>query len=350
MLSKLYFNVGTLILAVIIPLAISVFLIIRSYQLERKNFDIEVNQIVSSVFFSLSADYEMLDSIIHYNFSKLDNDSLGKNMGALINHELVTVYRDYESINDKLSEQFKVKYYYTKFLYSLEIDKFELNTETRKIDIINDHNKDKNIVLFGNLTDKETAASYSFYHMGDGTFIQIRLFMDYPGKNSFIISRISLLIIGTFLSMLVLIFILVSTLRVIFWQRCESEMKTLFIDNITHEFNTPVSTLKIAAANLKNINKSIQSDKLQEIGIQVNNQAERLSGLISKIMSLSTNESEIGQSEMQLIVLNDLAKKVCENFRIINIDKIKSLKLELRAIPDKVMADHFICQLPSVIS
>ena len=67
-------------------------------------------------------------------------------------------------------------------------------------------------------------------------------------------------------------------------------MKSHFIDNITHEFNTPVSTLKIIAANIKKLNEEINSKALEQISTRVENQASRLSGLIGKVMSLSVND------------------------------------------------------------
>ena len=328
--------------AVIIPISTSIFLIKKSYELERKKFDIEVTQYTGKIFYSFRADFDLLDSIVNQNFilsNKIQNQA---NFQIDFNNELRKVYKDYESLADSLLKILKINNYDIDFDYSLEISELKIIKNGKKsIYISNLYGKQKPLVLYGSLEVTEKAAGYSFYFNSTNSYILLKLYIDYPNKNKFLLKKILTLTISILFSMLILIFILLYTVKVLFWQKKVSDMKSLFIDNITHEFNTPVSTLKIISANINKLNLDIKSNTLKQLGLRVENQANRLSVLIGKVMSLSVNEKGNIDYDFKYLQLNKLIEKNVNDFKNNNLDKIKSFKVEINAENDKIIADEY---------
>lgn len=329
-------------IAIVIPLGISMFLIQKSYELERKKFDIEVMQIAGNVFYSFRADYKLLDSIVSAKYLPLVNESAETLSEALLKKDFLKVYRSYSHLKDTLRQQLRQYDYQNEFEYALEIIYFKIIQGEKQIPIVSDSSSiDESLRLFGDLKSKKTAASYGFYFMGTNNYIQINLFVDYPERNKFIVSRIWPTIIGILIAMFGLMAILIYTIKVIFWQKKISDMKSHFIDNITHEFNTPVSTLKVIATNISQLNRSINSDSLNQISKRINNQANRLSSLIEKVLTVSLNQGQGYSYHFKVLSLHDLLNITVKKFRESNSDKISSLKLNIIAEKDIIVADDY---------
>lgn len=328
--------------AIIIPISISVFLLNKSYELERKKFDFEVMSIVGDVFYSFQADYKLLDSLINQNFILSPKKQNNPDFDLYFENQLLKVYRNYKGINDSIQDKLMRNNYNIEFEYLLEISDLRITIgDWQDLYIADSIGSHKPLVLYGNLNDMKTAARYGFYFKGTGYNTKLVLYIDYPGRNSFLLQRIWTLIVSIVISMLILIFILLYTVKVLFWQKKISDMKSQFIDNITHEFNTPVSTLKIISANIKKLNSKINSKDLGQISVRIENQASRLSLLIDKVMSLSVNEKRNINYDYKVVGLNEFLRKLIEKFKQNNYDKIKSLELDLKAEPDEIIVDDY---------
>ena len=77
------------------------------------------------------------------------------------------------------------------------------------------------------------------------------LYLYFPNKNSLILSNMWATMASSAALLLVLVFIFSYTLYAILRQKKISEMKSDFINNMTHEFKTPVATIMIASEALK---------------------------------------------------------------------------------------------------
>ena len=72
----------------------------------------------------------------------------------------------------------------------------------------------------------------------------------FPGKKDYIFDSVRFMIpsmIFTFVLLVTFIF----TIYIVFRQKKLTEMKNDFINNMTHEFKTPISTISLAAQMLK---------------------------------------------------------------------------------------------------
>ncbi len=77
------------------------------------------------------------------------------------------------------------------------------------------------------------------------------LLISFPEKTSHIYSKVYLLVIGSLIFTIIILLTFGSTLYYIIKQKKLSEIKSDFINNMTHEFKTPIATIGLAADALE---------------------------------------------------------------------------------------------------
>ena len=132
-------------------------------------------------------------------------------------------------------------------------------------------------------------------------------------------SIISILL--SFLLSLSIIASLLYLLKTIYKQKQLAEVKTDFINNVTHEFKTPIATISAALEAIKNFNVIDDKAKTENyIGI-ANNQLEKLTIMVEKILETSTLNHEDLILQKEPIIINEFLENIVEKFRFIALDK-----------------------------
>lgn len=109
------------------------------------------------------------------------------------------------------------------------------------------------------------------------------LVIDFPEKNSHIYGKVYILAIGSFIFTIIILLTFGSTLYHIQKQKKMSDVKSDFINNMTHEFKTPIATIGLAADSLESP-KVIGLEKptlyyldiIRQENKRMNNQVERV--------------------------------------------------------------------------
>lgn len=132
-----------------------------------------------------------------------------------------------------------------------------------------------------------------------------------------------------FLLSLGLVLLIVATfvflLTNIYKQKKYSEMKNDFINNMTHEFKTPISSISLAAQMLKD--NSLNKDKalFEQISNTIDDESKRLGFQVERVLQMASIEK--GQMKMKIkdLEINDLIVGVLNSFDI----KVKKRSGEL---------------------
>ncbi len=164
----------------------------------------------------------------------------------------------------------------------------------------------------------------------------------FPTMRSFVYSELSFFVpslIFTFILLVIFIFTIVNLFR----QKRLSEMKNDFINNMTHELKTPVSTISLAAQMLKDesITKSPQVYK-HVTGI-INDETKRLSFQVEKVLQMSLFDKQKATLKMKEVDLNDIIVSVA-NTHFLKVEKLNgTLDIDLKAENSVVNIDemHF---------
>jgi two-component system phosphate regulon sensor histidine kinase PhoR len=143
--------------------------------------------------------------------------------------------------------------------------------------------------------------------------------------------------------MVVVIFFFVYTLFVILRQKRLSEIQRDFINNMTHEFKTPLSTIAISSEVLRDPSITHTPERLLNYATIIQTESQRLKQHVERVLQMARLEkSDVGLKKEKLD-LHDLIREVVKNTSVALQEKKGELSLELNAQNSCVEADrlHF---------
>jgi two-component system phosphate regulon sensor histidine kinase PhoR len=170
-----------------------------------------------------------------------------------------------------------------------------------------------------------------------------KLTIYFPNKSAIIADNMGYLL----LPMLALLFLLVScfayTLIIIFRQKKVSEMKTDFINNMTHEFKTPVATIMIASESLKDPDINADHKRVQKLANIIYDENVRLGNHIERVLDLARLEKETLKLDQVEVCINDLVSAVTDSMQLRMQNIGGKFSIDLAATKDIVIGDelHF---------
>ncbi len=139
--------------------------------------------------------------------------------------------------------------------------------------------------------------------------------------------------LGIISSFLILIIIAIFTFSIytIIRQKKLSLLKTDFINNMTHELKTPISTLSLAGQMLKDTNVAEQKSTLNHLVTIINDETKRLGFQVEKVLQMALFEHGNIEYKYKSIDLAEVLSRVQNSYQL-HIDK-KGGKLELQFEP-----------------
>lgn len=186
----------------------------------------------------------------------------------------------------------------------------------------------------------QDAYSVTLFPNGGG---DAKLLVEFPTRDSYIFSSVRF-IIPTLSFTVILLVIFLYTIILIFKQKKLSEMKSDFINNMTHEFKTPISTISLAAQMLGDDSVRKSPSTLNHLATVINDESKRLRFQVEKVLQMSMYDNA-GGSALKFSVVN--ANNVIYN--VVNTQKLKAekdggtIEIHLDAIDSEVNIDemHF---------
>ncbi len=161
----------------------------------------------------------------------------------------------------------------------------------------------------------------------------------FPGKKNYIYDSVSFMIPSVIFTV-VLLATFIFTIAVIFRQKKLTEMKNDFINNMTHEFKTPISTISLAAQMLNDPSVSKSPAMFQHISGVINDETKRLRMEVEKVLQMSMFDHQKATLKPKEIDMNALIDGVVNTFAI----KVKryngQIESELTAEDATVYADE----------
>lgn len=160
----------------------------------------------------------------------------------------------------------------------------------------------------------------------------------FPTRSGYLFGKMQLSIFFSVI-LLVTTFFFAYSISTILQQKRLSEMQKDFINNMTHEFKTPISTIKIASEVLLN-NPAINADArlLQYAGI-IRDQNQRLNHQVEKVLQLARIEQRNFELNKEPIELVGLVREVIESVKVRIDESNGDLHFSSDNSPLWVMAD-----------
>ncbi len=164
---------------------------------------------------------------------------------------------------------------------------------------------------------------------------QLRLNVEFPTQKNYIFSSVRF-IIPTLAFTLILLVIFLYTIILAFRQKKLTEMKTDFINNMTHELKTPISTISLASQMLNDDSIQKSPSSLKHLSQVISDETKRLRFQVEKVLQMSVFDNSTS-SALKFTEVD--ANKIVEN--VVNTFKIKVEKFG-GSISCKLEADDAI--------
>lgn len=171
---------------------------------------------------------------------------------------------------------------------------------------------------------------------GAGQYTAFDISFSYP---NFIAKNAGMLRV-TVLLLLILIAAFAYTVITINKQKKLSELKNDFINNLTHEFKTPIFSIALASGLLRKSNEVKQSERLLKYAELIDNEGKRLKSQVDKILQMALIDSGNFKLEKKELDLHELVEKVSKAFDLIVSERSGKLILDLHAKKHVLVADE----------
>lgn len=220
---------------------------------------------------------------------------------------------------------------------------FYLKSEFEKFDIKTDfeyaiYQCESQAMVYGNYVsydEKSSKKNSNYFPKKEGLvyYFAVR----FPKKSQHLFASLKFWVaLSTLLLAILLIYIY--SIIVIIKQKKYSELQKDFINNMTHEFKTPLSSIILAADYLKSREEIFTDEKLAKYMSIISLQSSKLNVQIERILNLAKTENNSLELDLQKIDLIELTQKIKENFKTKFPETIINIEAETNFT---ILADEF---------
>ena len=172
-----------------------------------------------------------------------------------------------------------------------------------------------------------------------------------PDYNTVVMKQMRVMILGMVFFTLIIISAFYVTVRTLLRQKKLSEIKNDFINNMTHEFKTPLATISLAVDALRNEKVMYDKQKSDYFSGIIKEENKRMNKQVETILQAALLEKQELQLNLKPIHVHEIIRNVMENFEL-QFQEINARRdLQLLAKQDLVEADevHFTNLISNLI-
>ncbi|HRP54943.1 HAMP domain-containing sensor histidine kinase [Agriterribacter sp.] len=187
--------------------------------------------------------------------------------------------------------------------------------------------------------------------IAEGLFADEELWVIFPNVESFLLKSMSWMITGSVLFTLVICTAFFITVRTMLRQKKLSEIKSDFINNMTHEFKTPLATISLAVDALKNDKVWRSREKMDYFSSIIKDENKRMNKQVETILQAALLDKQEMQLNMKPQHVHEVINRVADNFRLQMEYRNGKAELNTGAANDVIEADevHFTNLLSNLI-
>lgn len=230
---------------------------------------------------------------------------------------------DYEKIDSLFSQELRANGIKTNYVFEV------LDAETQLLAFSEDKTYNSAI--------KETPYRI---HLFPNDFMESdALLLYFPDQESYVLRNSWKVLLTSFLLICILILLFYSSISTIYKQKRLSQVKNDFINNMTHELKTPISTISLACEALNDKSIALEKSKQDNYIGMINDENKRLSVLVDNVLKSAAWDSTSVKLDFRSLDLHELIKKVAKSFEIQVLKKGGMLNMEFMATKTSVLAD-----------
>ncbi|MFT5619208.1 MAG: two-component system phosphate regulon sensor histidine kinase PhoR, partial [Arenicella sp.] len=177
---------------------------------------------------------------------------------------------------------------------------------------------------------------YKFPQLSETESFYFSIF--FPDKATLLLNQLEISIISTIIVLVVILFFAYA-LFVILRQKRLSEIQTDFINTMTHEFKTPISTIDISASVLMNPKIKDSPERLVSYATIIKNETARLKNQVEKVLQVAVLNKKSEELKREELNLHELLANMEGSLQATIEKKSGELDMNLDAQNDFVFVD-----------
>lgn len=162
----------------------------------------------------------------------------------------------------------------------------------------------------------------------------------FPNRTNIILSSLWKNAAGTALFAMIILSCFAYTLMVIFQQKKLSEMKTDFINNMTHEFKTPIATISLASDSIVSPMILGNPDKVQRFANIIKQENKRMNSQVEKVLQMALIDKRDFSLKFTEVNLHEVIQAAVENITLRVEKRDGMVKPSLLATKSVIEGDH----------
>jgi len=309
------------VVALIVLTTVQCYLVKTAYDYKVAEFHTQIKNEIAQI----THNYSDIDSVLVAKKEALykslsENYIKGKNSRLDVKNAVLE--KQYQSaLTNQIQRKFERDLPYFKIDFAIVLNKFIVYKNAQKADTIFSEKPFIENKLYGNLASLNHAFLVRNYvGTTNGTFenqeyqllTEDSMYVSVIDWEMIILRRMTFILILSLFSILTLISLFVIAIKALIKQKKVSDVKTDFINNITHELKTPLATLGISTKILEQKHIRENDENFNSILSTISRQNNRLQSLIDQVManSLAENEIELQKEKIEaegflLSIVND---------------------------------------------
>ncbi len=168
-----------------------------------------------------------------------------------------------------------------------------------------------------------------------------QLFVTFPQKKNFIVASIFKILMLSAFFILIIILAFVTALYQLIRQKQISEIKTDFINNMTHEFKTPIATINLALDAIKNPKIIEDGNKVQRYVKMIRDENKRMHAQVENVLRISKLEKNQLDVSKEKVNIHDLIEDAITHVHLLIESRGGYIKTHLNASVSEVLANQF---------
>ncbi len=168
-----------------------------------------------------------------------------------------------------------------------------------------------------------------------------QLLVSFPEKKEYILSTMSWILVLSAVFIFIIIIAFGSAIYQLIRQKQISEIKTDFINNMTHEFKTPIATINLAIDSIRNPRIINDQEKVTRYAEMIRQENKRMHAQVENVLRISKLEKNQLDLSKEVVDMHEIIDNAIRHFDLIIRDRDGLIEKKFEAVQSEALASKF---------
>ncbi|RAV29118.1 sensor histidine kinase [Sinomicrobium soli] len=205
--------------------------------------------------------------------------------------------------------------------------------------------------VYGN--DLATKVRSRGFELSESTRYKVPIFLDeegktdfallvtFPQKKKFLVSSIMGMALLSIIFTLIIVIAYSGAIHQLLRQKQISEIKTDFINNMTHEFKTPIATINLALDAIRNPKVLENNDKVSQYLQMIRDENKRMHAQVENVLRISKLEKNQLEISKNNVDIHDIIEEAIAHVSLMVENRGGEIRTDFKADRSEVLANEF---------